>query len=132
MKVWQKLTAIGLSFALPIGVLLYLVTDAIQHHVSFARSEQAGNAYQRPLEALLEHVSRHRLLQRRVATGEASQRGALKELELRVADAFDALDEVDGRLSAPLETSPEELAKRHRESSRPSNLRTRWNELVAT
>jgi methyl-accepting chemotaxis protein len=131
MKVWQKLSAIGLSFSLPIGVLLYLVTGAIQHHIDFARSEQAGNAYQRPLEALLEHVSRHRLLQRRVAAGEANQRGALKELELRVADAFDALDGVDGHLSAVLETTPDELAKRHRESSRPSSLRTRWNELVA-
>ena len=124
MKVWQKLSAIGLSFSLPIGVLLYLVTGAIQHHIAFARSEQAGNAYQRPLEALLEHVSRHRVLQRRVAAGEANQRGALKELELRVADAFDALDEVNAQLSAVLETSPEELAKRHRESSRPSSLRT--------
>jgi len=131
MKVWQKLSAIGLSFSLPIGVLLYLVTDVIHHHVNFARSEQAGNVYQRPLEALLEHVSQHRLLQRRVASGESGQRGALKELELLVVDAFDALDEVDERLSVLLETAPAELAKRHRESSRPSSLRTRWNELVA-
>src|SRR6185295_19245909 len=112
---------------LPIGVLLYLVTGAIQHHIDFARSEQAGNVYQRPLEALLENVARHRLLQRRVATGETNQRGALKELELRVADAFDALDDVNAHLSAVLETAPEELAKRHREGSRPSSLRARWN-----
>jgi methyl-accepting chemotaxis protein len=61
LKIWQKLALIGLSFTLPIAVLIYFMILGINSYISFGVSEKYGNAYQRPLETLLEDVTVNKL-----------------------------------------------------------------------
>lgn len=56
LKIWQKLALISFAFTLPIAVLIYFMISVVNGHISFATSEKSGNAYQRPLESLLEDV----------------------------------------------------------------------------
>ena len=65
----QKLILISLSLLLPIAVLLYFMVQGINADIRFAELEIAGNAYQRPLMALLDHVGRHQSLTRRQLAG---------------------------------------------------------------
>ncbi|MGE4551860.1 MAG: methyl-accepting chemotaxis protein [Desulfovibrionaceae bacterium] len=56
LKLSWKLAAIGLAFVLPLAILLYLAVSNINGQIQFSQYEVYGNAYQRPLEALLEHL----------------------------------------------------------------------------
>jgi methyl-accepting chemotaxis protein len=129
LKVWHKLTAICLSFMLPIAVLLYLVIAGTAKDIAFARAETRGNEYQRPLAALIEHLSQHRLFAQRIASGEDRLRDELDGTATQVDHDFNALELVDKRIGAELQTSEESLARRDREAARPSAMRRQWVEL---
>ena len=73
LKVSQKLMLISIFFVLPDSVMLYLFITAINDNIEFARMEQKGNVYQRPLEELLELFPQHR--QARGAGAERQIRG---------------------------------------------------------
>ena len=129
MKVWMKLSMIGLAFTLPIAILLYLVINGIDYHVDFATDEMRGNEYQRPLESMMEHLSEHRLLLRRLQAGDASKQAELNAKQLQIDADFEALEQADQRLGTELETSPADLAKRKREHLRPGTMHGEWSEL---
>jgi len=131
LKVWHKLTAICLSFMLPIAVLLYLVTAGIQKDLSFARAELKGNEYQRPLASLLEHIAQHRLLAQRMMFGDDRLREELGNKATQIDHDLSLLDAADKKLGLDLQTGEESLARREREQARPSNIRREWSELKA-
>ena len=54
LRVSQKLMLISIFFLIPDSVLVTLFLFSINDNIRFARWEQHGNAYQRPLEQLLE------------------------------------------------------------------------------
>ena len=58
LKVSQKLMLISIFFVMPDSVMLYLFITGINANIHFARLEQKGNEYQRPLEDLLELIPR--------------------------------------------------------------------------
>ena len=68
----RKLLAVCFVFTLPIVVMLVLMTRAQLDHIEFTSKELRGDAYQRPLEDVLEHASKHqRLVVRRRSQGSA-------------------------------------------------------------
>jgi hypothetical protein len=68
----RKLLAVCLVFSLPIVVMFVLMTRAKLGEIEFASKELASDAYQRPLEEALEHLSRHHRLLTRLRGGDLS------------------------------------------------------------
>ena len=62
LKVSQKLMLISIFFVMPDSLMLYLFISGINQDIRFTRWEQKGNAYQRPLENLLERLPEHQWL----------------------------------------------------------------------
>jgi methyl-accepting chemotaxis protein len=131
LKVWQKLTAIGLSFSLPLAVLLYFVISWIQKDIHFAQAEAQGNEYQRPLESLLEHVVKHKLLAMRVGLGDERAKPELLAAGVDVDQDFQTLEKVDEKLAEALQTTEEGLARRSRDHVYLPRLKRQWLELKA-
>ena len=129
LKVSQKLALISIFFVLPDSVMLYLFITAINDSITFARMEQKGNQYQRPLEALLELIPQHRQLAQRTIDGEAGAREAMARKTAQIDAAFNELAHVDSRIGADLQFTNEGLAKRHRENYRAQTVRADWQQL---
>ena len=60
LSISRRLLTISVAFTLPIGVMLFLIVSTINQNITFAQLELNGNAYQRPLEAVLDGLSAHR------------------------------------------------------------------------
>ncbi|MFN7972921.1 MAG: hypothetical protein U0166_11320 [Acidobacteriota bacterium] len=129
MRVSFKLAAIGLSFSLPILVLLYFVINVKNHDINFSQWEFYGDDYQRVLERLLQHVPEHRLLAASLLSGNAGAREALAAKQSQIDADFTALAEVDRRLGGFLNTTPEELKKKDRDSL--ATMQGEWGQLKA-
>ncbi len=56
IKLFWKLTIIGLAFALPVVGLLYMSINTINGQIHFSELELQGNTYQRPLQKLLQSL----------------------------------------------------------------------------
>ena len=131
LKVSQKLALISILFVMPDSVMLYLFITAINANIQFARLEQKGNEYQRPLEDLLELIPQHGQL---ALQGLGGQQSAMEELPLKEAqieNTFGTLVGVHARIGGDLQFTDEGLAKRKRERARVDLVRKEWNDLVS-
>ncbi len=131
LKVSEKLALISIFFVMPDSVMLYLFITGINANIQFAELEKMGNAYQRPLEVLLELIPEHEQLAERALLHHAEVSDALAEKEAEIDEAFSNLEAVDTRLGATLQFTDEGLAKRKREHDRPRLVRQDWIELKA-
>ena len=129
LKVAQKLMLISIFFVMPDSVMLYLFITGINANIDFARMEQKGNEYQRPLEELLELIPQHRLLAQQALGGDRSMQKAVADEQARIDIAFDHLAAVDARIGADLQFTDEGLAKRKREHYRAQTVRGEWEDL---
>ncbi len=129
LRVSQKLMLIGFFFMIPDSIMLYLFITEINANIAVARLEQVGNAYQQPLERLLDLVPRHRLLTREALSGDADARGQLAKVSTAIDAAFDALEATDARIGTELEFTPDGLAKRNRQGCDPRSVRREWDRL---
>jgi hypothetical protein len=119
----------SIFFVMPDSLMLYFFITGINANIQFARQEEKGNRYKRPLEALLELIPQHLSLAQRAA---ASDTVAVEELALKQAQidkAFDALEAVDAEIGADLQFTDEGLAKRKREHYRVQTVRGEWTAL---
>jgi PAS domain S-box-containing protein len=127
LKVAQKLALVSIFFMMPDSIMLYLFITGINENIHFARLEQVGNQYQRPLERLLQDVSRHRLLCRQPRTSLSGHQVA--ETQAQIDAAFDTLAVVDSQIGAMLQFNPEALAKRNRSGCDVADIRREWSQL---
>ncbi|MEO7931647.1 MAG: ATP-binding protein [Chthoniobacterales bacterium] len=128
LKVAQKLALISIFFVMPDSVMLYLFITGINANIEFARQEEKGNEYQRPLEDLLEFIPQHRQLVTQSIRGE-SVAAELTQKEAEIESAFDRLQEIDSRIGTDLQFTPEGLAKRKREHYKAAIVRAEWTKL---
>lgn len=112
----SKFMLIGLSFTIPIAMLLYLFTNQIQGRIEFTERELRGTAYLRPLVAL-----QATLREPQSADGENRAKAAWRELEL-----------VQSLHGAALQFTTEGLEKRGRAGLKPHILRARWDDARAS
>ena len=129
LKVAQKLMLISVFFVMPDSVMLYLFITGINANIQFARMEQKGSQYQRPLEALLELLPEDRQLALRAHGGDAAALEQLRKKQTQIDSAFDVLEEVDGQIGTDLQFTDEGLAKRKREHYRARTVRAEWDAL---
>ena len=128
LKISQKLMLIGIFFILPDSVMLYFFITGINENIHFARLEQNGNEYQRPLETLLELIPQHARLVDHVLSGTTTTK-VLAAKQAEIDTAFASLKEVDERLGVALQFTDEGLAKHKREKYRVDIVRNDWTEL---
>ncbi len=131
LKVGHKLTLISVFFVIPDTLLLCFFLININSNIRFAQWEQHGNAYQQPLQLLLEWVPEHALAVERLgweAKG-GSDSNAVFAIEQKVDQAFQELAAVDARLGKQLQFTEEGLAKRNRSHCNAPQLQQEWEKL---
>src|SRR6185503_1275623 len=111
LKVSQKLALISIFFLMPDSLMLYFLITGINANIEFARQEERGNRYQRPLEELLEYFPEHLSLIRREETGDRTATVQLAQKQAQIDKAFEALEAVDAQIGADLQFTDEGLAK---------------------
>src|SRR3954466_14024831 len=62
VRIATRLQLVSLAFTLPMAVMIYMIVSTINKDITFSQLELEGDAYQRPLELLLDAVSEHQLL----------------------------------------------------------------------
>lgn len=78
LKYPQKFAVISLVFAIPLALVMYFWIAEINDRIEFSRKEVHGDAYLRPLRALMEHVPGHSILAHGPLAGRVDvRRGAL-------------------------------------------------------
>lgn len=131
LKVAQKLMLISIFFVLPDSVMFCFFITAINSNIDFAQMEQKGNAYQRPLEQLLELIPQHRRLAALARAGDPSAQAELATKRGQIESAFEELKRVDARIGPALQFTDEGLAKRKRQHYRVQTVEKEWQEFMA-
>jgi len=129
LRIWQKLTLIGVVFVLPIAVLLFFVISSMNADSQFSIREKEGNHYQRPLEQLFLHISQHKLLAERYLNGSHDVGSAISDTEREIHSSFSNLMELQRQYGKELLVTQEELAKRQREHVIPETIQKEWDAL---
>lgn len=128
----RKLWTVCLAFALPIVVMFVLMTREQLNEIAFTSKEVEGDAYQRPLEDLLEQVSAHEQLWLRSRLTGRSQEAGLRAQQAAIAQALDRLDTVDRVHGEALQFTPLGLGLRKRDEFTAAGLRRKWSQLADT
>ena len=131
MKITTKLTVSSLAFALPIAVLLYFMVAGVNASISFSTMELYGDAYQRPLEKLLETLPAHQRLLTRMSQGASGLDSQLAEVRGRVDKAFAELEQANKLYGPDLQFTDEGLALRKRSHLKVQLLADKWRALKA-
>ncbi len=129
MSLSRKLAISNLLYAIPVVVLISMLFFARNADIKFAELELMGNYYEKPLNTLLEHVSRHKLVAQRALSGDASARGLLAGIESQVDSDLNAVSVADQEWGKTLLFTDEELRKRKEENFRYSKLASQWSDI---
>ena len=126
-----KLLAVCLAFGLPIVVMFVLMTKAQLAEIEFASKEQVGDAFQRPLERVLAHISRYRRLWVRAAPGDGSDEADIAAEERAVDRALAEVIAAQREHGATLQFTDEGLGMRGRREFTAAGLDAKWRALRA-
>jgi hypothetical protein len=91
----RKFALIGLLFALPLGLVMYLLISEINSQIAFSQKELEGIKYLRPLRQLNEHVQQSRLLAYDYAHGKIDARPELIRKQAEIDADVEALKLVE-------------------------------------
>lgn len=104
VKIWQKLTLVGILAAIPLAALIGLYISKSNEQVARTRAEMAGLEYVTPLRNLLEKLPQHRAAASALLNGDASMRSTLMNLQAQVETAVGQVDAVDQQVGRQLGT----------------------------
>jgi methyl-accepting chemotaxis protein len=124
VKLWQSVVLVIVVGVVPmVAITLGVITISINKDINFGRWEAYGLEYQRPLEAILDGLPRHRY-----ACLENKQQ-EVKAEEGRIERAFGELDAAQKRIGEKLQFTKDGLASRGREAADNLMLRREWDAL---
>jgi len=131
-----RLGAVGCLFFVTVAcALFYFITKGFSKDIASAQLEQHGNAYQRPLDEMLEGIQRHQLLIHRYKSAGPDEQPAvisdLAAVSQRIDTALRALVKVDAAYGEELQFSTAALAARHLGHLRPEIVQREWENLRA-
>jgi PAS domain S-box-containing protein len=132
LKIQQKLMLVCIFFVMPDCLMLYFFITSINANIQFAQLEKKGDAYQRPLETLLELIPQHASLAPGAVAGAPGFRQQLAKKEAQIDEAFGELDAVNEVLSVDLQFTDEGLSKRNREHYCVRIVKAEWQVLKAS
>ena len=108
---------------------MYVIGTSINKDIAFGIQEMRGNAFQRPLEQLLDLLPRHEAAARKALAGDPGARGRLSEIENQIDLAFAALAVAHHDLGGALKLTDAEMSARKHENARLSVLQAEWQSL---
>ncbi len=125
LRLWHKIVLMLVTFVIPLlGLVVYFLVNGVNKDIAFAQQEKRGNAYQRPLAALLKSLPDYALAVRQGLSGQA-----LTAVEAEIDKAFATLETTDREIGQLLQFTDEGLAKRKREDARLAAVKGRWEAL---
>ncbi|MEG3934419.1 SpoIIE family protein phosphatase [Microcoleus sp. T2B6] len=101
----QKFTLIGLLFAIPLTLVMYLLISEINSRVDFSQKEIYGNQYLRPLRQLREYIPQLQLLNYQPLNTNLSLPDTRADLEAKMDANFQSLANTDRQLGNILMSS---------------------------
>src|SRR5687768_6882699 len=101
----QKFLLISVLFALPLGVVMYLLVTELNDRVEFSTREMEGNQYLRPLRKMQEDVWQSRLLAAAYAQGDVTVRPDLVRMQAEIDGDVSQVERVDQVLGARLDAT---------------------------
>lgn len=108
----------------------FLIHKSISANISFGEQEFRGDAFQRPLEQLLDLLPRYQATAQKALAGNDSGRQEMADIQRQVDSAFDPLAaNYNGKLGRALKFTDAELAARKRDNARLSVVQADWNNL---
>ena len=105
LKVWQKLSLVGVLLSLPIMTLVYLFVQGQNKQISTTMNERDGLEYVAAVRLLQEQVPQHRSVANGFLNGETGMRTQLAVIESRIEAAISAVDAVDNKYGERFSTT---------------------------
>ncbi|MEQ1876854.1 MAG: methyl-accepting chemotaxis protein [Bdellovibrionia bacterium] len=124
-----RLLMSNVVYSIPVIILSYIVVTAKNEPINFNKWEWMGDQYQRPLQTLLEGVSKHKLLAQRALHGDTKSKAMLGDVQAQIDKGLVDLKAIDAQLGVDLQFTDEGLAKRKREHFRASTFEKEWTDL---
>ena len=129
IKVSYKIVLMICAVTVPlVAATIFATIKGFNKDINFARQEIKGNAFQRPLAALLDAIPQHQW-QAETAKGNPAARIALAELEGDIDNLFSNLELAHSKHGVDLQFTEEGLAKRKRQGNDPLTVKANWQKL---
>ena len=125
----KKVAAICSLFILPTALAVYLIVSGYTKDLNVARLEEAGTAYQRPLEEVFQQLQIVQRLTDQYLGGQQNLHDPVLEAQKQVDQALEKLRHADARFGPALQFTTEGLAERNREHYCFETLRNEWESL---
>lgn len=120
-----RLAILAVGASVPfLAIIFWLIGDGINRTITAAEAEIQGNAFQRPLEHLLDAVPRHQIAVKRGAT-------EIGAIDAEIDQAFLHLDRVADLYGDDLHFVSNDLEERHAGRLRVPLVRERWRSLTS-
>ena len=131
IKLWQWIVLVALTGSVPLVIISsLLIRNSINKSITFGEQEVRGDAFQGPLEQLLDLLPRYQAAARKALAGNDSGKQSMSEIQRQVDSAFAALSvNYNGKLGQALKFTDAELTARKREHARLSVVLADWNNL---
>ena len=130
IKMWHRIALVGLTGIAPmLAVTLYLISTSINKDIDFGAQEMKGNAFQWPLERLLDLLPRCQAVARQALAGDVSAKDQLAQLQSQVDEVFERVGEVQRTMGEALQFTEQGLKSRQREKARTSVVLEAWRKL---
>ncbi len=106
------------------AIIVWLIVVGINETIAFAKWETFGNAYQRPLEQLLDAIPRRYFAAR-------THPEEVKAIDAEIDQAFSDLAAVQEKFGSALQVTPAGLESRKRSSFHPDKVREHWRQVAS-
>ena len=133
LKVTHKLVLLVIGVAVPlVAVTFFATVTGVNKDINFALQEKKGNAFQKPLEALLDAIPQHQWLASAVARGDQAAKTMMLEKEVQIDQIFADLETANSKYGEALQFTDAGLSKRKRDGLDPRSLKASWLKLKQT
>lgn len=133
LKVTHKLVLMVCGVALPLVAVTFIATvTGVNKDINFTLQEKKGNAFQKPLEALLDAVPQHQWFASAVARGDQAAKTLMLEKEVQIDQIFADLETANSKHGEDLQFTDSGLSKRKRDGLDPRTIKANWQKLKAT
>lgn len=109
----------------------YLLVTAKNEPINFGRTEKLGDRYQRPLERILEGLTRHKVTNIRQHLERQLDAVVIKDIEAKIDEAIAELRSTDREIGEALQFTDEGLKKRKRDHYKAETFAKEWETFKA-
>ena len=131
LKLWHYILLSAAVGLLPMTViLLFVIGTSVNKDINFGLQEMRGNAFQRPVEALLDLLPRYAAAARKALAGDEGAKANMTDIQREMDLKFETLaTNYQGELGRALKFNDTELASRKRDNARLPMMLADWQNL---